>query len=69
LRRSRWTLPRPNVGCTDRVTRLIVGVISLAIGAVQTSNWGLVGLVLIATSGMRWCPAYQLLGLSTRPQP
>jgi hypothetical protein len=35
---------------------------------VQTSNWGLVGLVLIATSGMRWCPIYQLLGLSTRPR-
>jgi hypothetical protein len=61
-------LPRPNVGCTDRVMRLIIGVVSLALGAINANHLGLVGLVLIATSGMRWCPAYQLLGLSTRPR-
>lgn len=66
--RSGLQLPRPNVGCTDRVMRLIIGVVSLALGAINANHLGLVGLVLIATSGMRWCPAYQLLGLSTRPR-
>lgn len=59
-----------NVGSTDRLIRLIAGVllIALAIFAVQgVWAWvlGIVGVVLIGTGALRFCPLYRLLGIST----
>jgi Ca2+/Na+ antiporter len=57
-----------NVGSADRVLRILLGIVLLALiflleGSVR---WiGLVGLVLIATAFVRYCPAYGLLGLRT----
>lgn len=55
-----------NVGSVDRVVRIIagLGVLSLVFVGPQTP-WGYVGLVLIATGLIGWCPAYLPFGFKT----
>lgn len=54
-----------NVGSTDRIIRLVVGI-GIAIGGVIfESYWGLIGVVLIATAVFQFCPLYPLLGINT----
>jgi hypothetical protein len=58
-----------NVGPVDRVVRIVLGLAILSLWFVleePTRWWALVGLVPLATALLGWCPAYRLLGLSTR---
>ncbi|MGS4947385.1 YgaP family membrane protein [Meridianimarinicoccus sp. RP-17] len=61
----------PNVGNIDRMLRGAVGVVLLALalfaGLSGAGFWLalVVGIVMLATAGMRFCPAYTLLGLKT----
>jgi hypothetical protein len=55
-----------NVGRTERLIRVVVGVVIVGIGVAYQSWWGAVGLVPIATGLIGWCPPYALLGISTR---
>ncbi|MBM1311083.1 DUF2892 domain-containing protein [Sulfitobacter mediterraneus] len=64
-----------NVGSIDRVLRIVLGLVLIALPFV--SNIALfasgtatviavvVGLVLIATSAMRFCPLYRIFGIRT----
>jgi len=54
-----------NVGKTDRIVRIVAGLAILIAGWVYGSWWGLVGLLLIGTAVIRFCPAYLPLGIST----
>jgi hypothetical protein len=54
-----------NVGKTDKMFRIILGVIIILAGVYFQSWWGAVGVVPIVTGFIRWCPAYVLFGLST----
>ena len=54
-----------NVGKTDRMIRIVAGVAIVAAGFYYQSWWGAVGLIPIATGVLRWCPPYNLLGIST----
>jgi hypothetical protein len=54
-----------NVGGTDRIFRIILGVIIILVGIYFQSWWGIVGLIPIATGYFRWCPAYLPFGFST----
>lgn len=55
-----------NVGTVDRVIRLVLGLVLLALVFVGPKTlWGLLGLIPIATAVISWCPAYSLLGLRT----
>lgn len=55
-----------NVNTVDQVVRIVagLGLISLVFIGPQTP-WGWVGLILVATGFMSFCPVYRLLGLST----
>ncbi|MFN5901765.1 MAG: DUF2892 domain-containing protein [Novosphingobium sp.] len=55
-----------NVGSTDRLLRILVGLvlISLVFVGPQTP-WGWPGVILLVTGFLRTCPAYSLLGIST----
>ena len=66
-----------NVGTPDRIIRLVLGVILIALPFVGvtgvTGTWlawaaPIVGLVLAATAFLSFCPIYRVLGLSTRPK-
>ncbi|QCK84752.1 DUF2892 domain-containing protein [Phreatobacter aquaticus] len=66
-----------NVGSTDRIIRIVVGIILIAVALVPAlaallaglGKWiwvlPVVGAVMIATAFMRFCPAYTLLGINT----
>lgn len=56
---------KKNVGATDRLLRLILGLVVIAVGVYYESWFGLVGLVPIMTALLNWCPAYVPLKLST----
>ena len=55
-----------NMGMADRVIRAVVGIvlISLVFVGPQTP-WGWIGIILLATAVISWCPAYSLLGMRT----
>lgn len=58
-----------NVGKTDKILRLFVGVVIVGAG-IYYQNWlGAIGLVFIVTALMGWCPAYSVIGASTCEKP
>lgn len=55
-----------NVGKTDRIIRIVAGILLLSLIFVGPQTWwGLIGLVPLATAFMNFCPAYKLLGVDT----
>jgi hypothetical protein len=59
-----------NVGTIDRVLRVIVGVVLIAmvfVGPKTLCGW--IGVILLATALMNWCPIYRLFGVRTCPMP
>ena len=60
-----------NMGGADRGIRGVVGIILLALyfmGAVAgLLGWAalIIGIVLLATAVLGWCPPYSLLGINT----
>lgn len=59
-----------NMGKTDRMLRAVLGVVLLllaftALGGVLAWIAGIVGIVMLGTSAMGWCPPYTLLGINT----
>lgn len=58
-----------NVGGLDRVVRIIVGLILIALAATHTVGvWGWLGLIVLMTGVIRWCPAYIPFGIKTSCQ-
>jgi hypothetical protein len=56
-----------NVGSLDQIIRLVLGAIlvSLVFVGPQTP-WGWLGLILIATGVINFCPIWMMLGVNTR---
>jgi len=55
-----------NVGNIDRALRLVLGVVLIALAATGVIGlWGYIGIVLVATGAIAFCPLYSLLGLRT----
>ena len=47
-----------NVGRTDRLLRIIVGLVIIVIGYINESWWGAIGFIPLLTGLFRWCPSY-----------
>lgn len=59
---------KANVGGIDRMLRIVVGLVLIALAATGTVGaWGWIGVVPLVTGLVRFCPLYPLLGLSTCP--
>jgi len=56
---------KQNVGGFDRIARIVVGIVAIAVGVYFQSWWGAIGGVLLVTALVGWCPPYALLGIST----
>lgn len=57
-----------NIGNADRAIRTILGIVLLSLFFVLEGNarwFALIGVILIATSSISFCPLYRMLGLST----
>ncbi|MCG6537823.1 MAG: DUF2892 domain-containing protein [Syntrophales bacterium LBB04] len=58
-----------NVGKSDKIFRIILGMVVMAAGIYFKSWWGAVGLIPILTGMISWCPAYIPFGISTAKKP
>lgn len=59
---------KTNVGGIDRIARIVLGLALIALtltGAIGV--WGWIGVVLVATAAIGFCPLYTLLGFNTCP--
>ena len=54
-----------NIGSTERLLRIIVGVVIIALGIYYGSWWGVIGLVPLLTGLSCFCPLYSMLGMNT----
>ena len=54
-----------NVGSLDRIIRVVLGLGAIIAGFVFQSWWGLIGIPLLGTAGLSFCPVYMALGLTT----
>ena len=55
-----------NVGSIDKIVRIVVGVVLIALVFVGPKTpWGWIGIVPLLTVAMGWCPLYTLLGIRT----
>ena len=58
-----------NVGNVDRAVRIVLGLLVLSLYFVLEGNdrwWALIGLPLVGTGLIRWCPAYLPFNIDTR---
>lgn len=56
-----------NLGDVDRLGRIVVGLVVLALGVVgRATLWGTVGVIPVVTGIAGECSLYRLLGRSTR---
>jgi hypothetical protein len=56
-----------NLGTVDRSLRAILGAAGLLLAFVgPASPWGYLGIVLLATAAIGFCPLYAVFGISTR---
>ena len=54
-----------NIGKTDQIVRIVIGVGIILIGVFFKSWWGAIGIIPIITAAIGWCPAYLPFGIST----
>ena len=57
---------KTNVGGIDRMLRIVVGLVLIALVFVgPQTQWGWLGIIPLATGFLSTCPAYSLLGINT----
>lgn len=54
-----------NIGSTERLLRIIAGVVIIGLGLYFQSWWGVIGLVPLLTGIFSFCPLYKMLGMNT----
>lgn len=54
-----------NLGKTDRIIRVIVGILIIGVGLYFQSWWGVIGVITILTAAIGCCPAYLPFGFSS----
>jgi hypothetical protein len=57
---------KANIGKTDRILRLLLGVAIILAGILYNSWLILVGGIVLLTSFFSWCPVYVPFGWDTR---
>ncbi len=54
-----------NVGKTDRIIRIILGLCIIGAGLYFKSWLGIIGAIPLVTASLGWCPLYIPLGISS----
>ena len=59
---------KTNVGGIDRILRIVVGLLLIALTLTGTIGvWGWIGVVLLVTGAFSFCPLYTVLGFNSCP--
>ena len=53
-----------NVGDTERMARILVGLLIIGLGFALSSWWGIIGVVPVFTGLLGWCPGWLVRGLA-----
>ncbi len=57
-----------NIGSVDRIARIVIGLLLVILAATGTLGaWAWIGVVLLVTGLLRFCPIYSLFGFSSCP--
>lgn len=60
---------KTNEGGLDRGLRVLAGVVLLGLAVTGVLGpWAYLGVVLLATGVLGWCPLYRVLGINTCPR-
>ncbi|NOX38799.1 MAG: DUF2892 domain-containing protein [Calditrichaeota bacterium] len=54
-----------NVGKTDRVIRIVLGLVIIVLGYLNNSWWGAIGLIPLLTAFVGFCPLYVPFKINT----
>lgn len=55
-----------NIGSPDRVARIVLGLVLIALAVTGVfSPWGWIGVVPLVTALMNFCPLYAIFGVKT----
>ena len=55
-----------NLGQLDRIARFAIGALLVVLALIGTIGiWGWLGLILVGTAFMNFCPIYRVFGLKT----
>ncbi|VAW30047.1 hypothetical protein MNBD_BACTEROID07-1597 [hydrothermal vent metagenome] len=57
---------KQNVGSTDKIIRIILGIVIAAVGYYYKSWWGLIALLPLLTALISFCPLYPIFKISTK---
>jgi hypothetical protein len=59
---------KANVGGIDRILRIVLGLVLIALTLTGTIGvWGWIGVVPLATGAFGFCALYTVLGINTCP--
>jgi len=54
-----------NIGRTDKIIRVFIGLVAILLGVYYKNWWGAIGLIPLFTVLFGWCPIYVPFGIST----
>ena len=56
-----------NVGTVDKIIRIVLGLVLLSLVFVGPQTpWGYIGVILIVTGFINFCPLYAMIGFSSK---
>jgi hypothetical protein len=57
---------KSNVGGIDRILRIVIGLVLIGLTVTGTIGaWGWLGILLLVTGAIGWCPPYAIFGWNT----
>lgn len=56
---------KKNVGYLDSVIRVLIGSVIVAAGLYVNNLWGFIGMILVFTGALSYCPIYRILNTTT----
>ncbi len=55
-----------NIGKVDRIARIVIGALLVILALTGTVGvWGWLGVILLGTAFVKFCPLYRILGIQT----
>lgn len=55
-----------NMGSADKIARLVLGALLIVLALTGTIGvWGWLGLILVGTAFVNFCPLYRIVGFKT----